>query len=98
MTGEAGNVKTVTTRSAEETRALGERLARVLTPGSVVGLEGDLGSGKTCLVQGICGGLGVRGAVTSPTFILVNEYAGKRDDGAAVYLNGVEVEADAPID
>ena len=50
--------------------ALGERLAPLLRPGDVVILDGDLGAGKTTLVQGIGAGLGVRGTVTSPTFVI----------------------------
>ena len=60
--------------SAEQTRRVGERLAQLLQGGDVVCLQGDLGSGKTCLTQGIGRGLGVEGAITSPTFIIVNEY------------------------
>lgn len=67
----------VITRSAAETRALGRELAARLAPGEVVALVGDLGSGKTCLAQGICEGLGVADHVTSPTFILINEYQGR---------------------
>ncbi|MGV1009173.1 MAG: tRNA (adenosine(37)-N6)-threonylcarbamoyltransferase complex ATPase subunit type 1 TsaE [Dermatophilaceae bacterium] len=52
------------------TRALGERLARVLRRGDVVLLTGQLGAGKTTLTQGIGAGLRVRGPVTSPTFVL----------------------------
>ena len=69
--------KTVRTNSAEETRALGEQLSGRLGPGSVIALIGDLGSGKTTLVQGICRGLGVTGIVNSPSFTLVNEYRGR---------------------
>lgn len=61
--------------SAEQTRRVGERLGRLLQPGDVVCLEGELGSGKTCLAQGIGKGLGVALPITSPTFIIVNEYA-----------------------
>lgn len=60
---------------AEQTRRIGERLGCLLLPGDVVCLEGDLGSGKTCMTQGIGRGLGVTSAITSPTFIIVNEYA-----------------------
>lgn len=70
-----------TTESPEETGAFGRRLAERLAPGSVVGLIGDLGSGKTCLVQSVCAHLGVRGPVTSPTFILINEYTGRSAAG-----------------
>lgn len=62
------------TRSADETRELGRQLSRLLRPGDVVGLVGDLGAGKTTLVQGVAAGLGVRGRVASPTFLIVHEY------------------------
>ncbi len=61
-------------RSAAQTQRIGERLAQWLQPGDVVCLQGDLGSGKTCLTQGIARGLGVTSAVTSPTFVIINEY------------------------
>jgi len=60
--------------SAVETRRLGEQLGRLLRRGQVVALIGELGAGKTCLTQGIASGLGVERPVTSPTFIIVNEY------------------------
>ena len=65
-------------RSAEEatTRAIGAALAGLLRPGDVVGLTGDLGAGKTRLVQGAAVALGVAGPVVSPTFMLVREYDG----------------------
>ena len=66
-----------TTESPDQTREFGRRLAGRIEPGAVVGLIGDLGSGKTCLVQAVCEALGVCEHVTSPTFILVNEYAGR---------------------
>ena len=55
---------------ADATRALGERLAGVLRAGDLVILAGDLGAGKTTFTQGVGVGLGVRGPVTSPTFVL----------------------------
>jgi len=60
-----------------ETRQLGAALGRVLRPGDVVGLVGELGAGKTTFVQGVARGLGVRGYVASPTFTLVREYQGR---------------------
>jgi tRNA threonylcarbamoyladenosine biosynthesis protein TsaE len=65
------------THSPEETREVGQALAAVLRPGDVVSLTGDLGAGKTCLVQGAARGLGVREPVSSPTFVLVREYRGR---------------------
>jgi len=51
-------------------------MAKQLTPGTVVYLYGELGSGKTVLVQGICRGLGVAESVTSPSFVIATEYQG----------------------
>src|SRR5438093_11395298 len=63
---------------AEDMQSLGEALAGVLGPGDVVALTGDLGAGKTTLVQGAARGLGVDDhTVTSPTFTLVREYRGR---------------------
>lgn len=56
--------------TAEDTRALGQRLAAILRAGDLVILDGPLGAGKTVLVQGIGAGLGVLGEVTSPTFVI----------------------------
>lgn len=67
--------RSIATSSADETRAFGRRIGARLGPGAVVGLCGDLGAGKTCLVQGIAAGLGVPPErVTSPTFTLVAEH------------------------
>ncbi len=66
----------VCSRSADETRALGERLATLLRPGDVVVLTGDLGAGKTVLAKGIAAGLGVTEPVVRPTFTIVREYEG----------------------
>lgn len=66
-----------TTHSPEETRALGEALGRLLRAGDVVTLSGELGAGKTALAQGIGAGLDVGEPVSSPTFALVHEYAGR---------------------
>lgn len=60
--------------SGEETQALGRRLGQMLLAGTVLLLQGDLGAGKTTLVQGIGEGLGITDAIVSPTFTLVNEY------------------------
>ena len=68
----------VTTRSPEETRIIGERLVRELPEEAVLGLEGDLGVGKTTFVQGIARGLGIERNVTSPTFTLYAVYRGSR--------------------
>jgi tRNA threonylcarbamoyladenosine biosynthesis protein TsaE len=70
---------TITLQNEQDTDALGRALADVLPPGAVVGLVGTLGAGKTRLVQAVATALGVpAGSVTSPTFVLVNEYRGGR--------------------
>ena len=61
---------------AEQTRRLGARLGQLCSGGEVICLVGELGTGKTCMVQGIARGMGIDEQVTSPTFVLVNEYTG----------------------
>src|SRR5512139_4009863 len=70
-------------RSAEQTRRAGMRLGALLQPGDLVCLVGDLGAGKTTLVQGIASGWGSLDAANSPTFVLVNVY--RRPDGNRLY-------------
>ncbi|MES2792245.1 MAG: tRNA (adenosine(37)-N6)-threonylcarbamoyltransferase complex ATPase subunit type 1 TsaE [Planctomycetota bacterium] len=66
------------THSVDATRQLGATLGQALEPSSVVALSGNLGAGKTHLTQGIAEGLGIeRRLVNSPTFALVQEYAGR---------------------
>jgi tRNA threonylcarbamoyladenosine biosynthesis protein TsaE len=69
---------TVRTTSPEETEALGERVGRAARPGWVVGLDGDLGAGKTAFVRGFVRGLGCTARAHSPTFALLHEYHGGR--------------------
>ncbi|MCE2826185.1 MAG: tRNA (adenosine(37)-N6)-threonylcarbamoyltransferase complex ATPase subunit type 1 TsaE [Verrucomicrobium sp.] len=69
---------TVRTTSPEETEALGERVGRVAQAGWVVGLDGDLGAGKTAFVRGFVRGLGCAARAHSPTFALLHEYRGGR--------------------
>jgi tRNA threonylcarbamoyladenosine biosynthesis protein TsaE len=69
----------IITRADAETRALGQKIGLLLSHGLILALTGDLGSGKTCLVQGLARGLNVSAAtaVTSPSYTLINEYAGR---------------------
>lgn len=67
-------MRTVTTRSARDTAELGESFGGALKPGDVVALFGELGTGKTEFVKGVCHGLGVVSRPTSPTFTIINEY------------------------
>jgi len=66
----------IITRSPEETRKVGQTMGRNLFPSSIVALMGELGSGKTVLVQGIARGLGITSLVKSPSFLIVREYEG----------------------
>lgn len=65
------------TTSAAATQAFAAEWAATLPPGTVLCLHGELGAGKTCFVQGLAKGLGVRRPVGSPTFTLINEYRGR---------------------
>ena len=67
----------------DELRRFGEELGRGLGAPAVIGLSGDLGSGKTTLVQAVCRGLGALALATSPTYALVHHYAAA--DGRPVY-------------
>jgi len=69
----------VQTKSRDETIDLGKRIGRLLGPGNVVALVGELGTGKTHLIKGLAGGAGVRrfSYVSSPSFTLIHEYPGK---------------------
>lgn len=62
--------------SAEETRAVGERIGRALHGGDVLVLSGDLGAGKTTITQGIARGLGIAASITSPTFVIAKIHEG----------------------
>ena len=68
---------TVITRSPDETRSVGRALGEGAQMGDLLLLSGTLGAGKTCLVQGIAFGMGVPEYARSPTFVLVNQYAGR---------------------
>jgi tRNA threonylcarbamoyladenosine biosynthesis protein TsaE len=75
--GPSSGVVALRSHSPEETRRLGALLGRLLQPGDVVLLHGDLGAGKTAFTQGIGEGLGVPDTINSPTFTILKEYAGR---------------------
>lgn len=88
----------VTVTTGEQMRDLGRRLATVLRPGDLVVLSGDLGAGKTTLVQGIGIGLGVRGPVTSPTFVIARVHAPDGDGPALVHVDAYRLTSFAEVD
>jgi tRNA threonylcarbamoyladenosine biosynthesis protein TsaE len=67
-------------RSPEQTRRLGTRIGALLAPGDLICLNGDLGAGKTTLIQGIAHGWESLDRVSSPTFVIVNEYHRKNGE------------------
>ena len=69
---------TVLLKNEADTRALGLKIADAMEPGDVVALIGDLGTGKTALTRYIAEGLGISGAISSPTFTIVKEYRSGR--------------------
>lgn len=79
-------------RSPEQTRRLGLRLGSLVQPGDIIRLSGDLGSGKTTFVQGFAQGWGSLDAVSSPTFVLVNQYR-RLDGGLLHHLDAYRIES-----
>ncbi|MGM9928655.1 MAG: tRNA (adenosine(37)-N6)-threonylcarbamoyltransferase complex ATPase subunit type 1 TsaE [Bacillus sp. (in: firmicutes)] len=67
----------IITRSAEETSVIAYKMGQVLSKGSVITLEGDLGAGKTTFTKGLAKGLGIARNVNSPTFTIIKEYKGR---------------------
>ena len=84
--------------TADDMVALGRRLAAQLRPGDLVVLNGDLGAGKTTLVQGIGAGLGVRGPVTSPTFVIARVHPSLTDGPALVHAEAYRLASPAEVD
>jgi tRNA threonylcarbamoyladenosine biosynthesis protein TsaE len=80
----------VTSESEEETLRIGRRFAMKLQRGDIVALFGELGSGKTRLVQGVCGGLAVGEPVVSPTFTIVNQYTGKNGKHREITIHHID--------
>jgi tRNA threonylcarbamoyladenosine biosynthesis protein TsaE len=84
--------------TADEMRGLGRRLAADLRAGDLLVLSGPLGAGKTTLVQGIGEGLGVRGPVTSPTFVIARVHPSLRGGPALVHADAYRLGGVAEID
>ena len=100
MPDEAGPAldESVTVPSAARMRELGERLARLLRPGDLIVLSGKLGAGKTTLTQGIGAGLGVRGPVTSPTFVIARMHPSLRGGPDLVHADAYRLGSRAEVD
>ena len=84
--------------SAEATRAAGKRLAAVLRAGDLVILTGDLGAGKTTFTQGLGVGLGVRGSVTSPTFVIARVHPSLVAGPPLVHVDAYRIGGIAELD
>ena len=97
-TGETAPGITVATGDADETRALGARLARLLRAGDLVMLSGGLGAGKTTLAQGVGAALGVRGRVSSPTFIIARVHPSVSDGPDLIHVDAYRITSLEEID
>jgi tRNA threonylcarbamoyladenosine biosynthesis protein TsaE len=88
----------IVARTADDTRAVGERLAGLLRPGDLVVLSGDLGAGKTTLTQGLGAALRVRGDVTSPTFVISRVHPSQVDGPVLVHVDAYRLGGVAELD
>jgi tRNA threonylcarbamoyladenosine biosynthesis protein TsaE len=88
---------TVTATGADEMRAVGRALAGLVRAGDLVVLSGGLGAGKTTLTQGIGAGLGVRGAVTSPTFVIARVHPSEVGGPALVNVDAYRLGGTADV-
>jgi tRNA threonylcarbamoyladenosine biosynthesis protein TsaE len=84
--------------TAEDTRAWGARLGRLLSAGDLVVLTGGLGAGKTTLTQGIAEGVGVRGPITSPTFVIARVHPSLVGGPALVHVDAYRLGGFAELD
>lgn len=89
---------TVATGDADDTRALGARLAHLLRAGDLVMLSGGLGAGKTTLAQGVGAALGVRGRVSSPTFIIARVHPSLSDGPDLIHVDAYRITSLEEID
>jgi len=77
----------VITKSARETEELGQKLAVSLKKGKIIGLYGELGSGKTTFVKGLAKGLGIKERIVSPTFVFIRPYACRQTKGSFYHVD-----------
>lgn len=88
----------IETADAESTRALGGRLAVLLRAGDLVMLSGDLGAGKTTLAQGVGAAMGVRGRVSSPTFIIARVHPALADGPDLIHVDAYRLSSLEEVD
>jgi len=98
VTAYAGDELRVEVATAQDMHDLGTRLAGVLRAGDLVVLTGALGAGKTTLARGIGAGLGVRGAVTSPTFVVARVHPSTVGGPALVHVDAYRLESLAEVE
>jgi tRNA threonylcarbamoyladenosine biosynthesis protein TsaE len=96
--GEPGVDELATVATAEQMRTLGRRLSALLRAGDLVVLSGPLGAGKTTLTQGIGAGLGVRGSVTSPTFVIARVHPSLSSGPDLVHADAYRLGSRAEVD
>ncbi len=88
----------LTVTSPDQMRELGRRLAKLLRAGDLVMLTGELGAGKTTLTRGLGEGLGVRGAVTSPTFVIARVHPPLGEGPSLVHVDAYRLGWAADVD
>lgn len=96
MSGDGRVERTLPT--ARDTQELGRSLGRILRAGDLVVLTGDLGAGKTTLTQGLGAGLGVRGPITSPTFVIARVHPSLVDGPPLVHVDAYRLGGGAELD
>ena len=89
---------TIVSPTADRTRSLARRLASQLRAGDLLVLSGDLGAGKTTFTQGLGDGLGVRGGVTSPTFVISRVHPSLGDGPALVHVDAYRLHGALELD
>lgn len=92
------SVHRVVLATVEDTQALGLALGRLLAPGDLVVVTGGLGAGKTTLTQGLGEGLGIRGPVTSPTFVIARVHPSLVDGPSLVHVDAYRLAGSLELD
>jgi tRNA threonylcarbamoyladenosine biosynthesis protein TsaE len=98
VAGESGSHRQLRWATVEETQDFGRRLGAELRGGDVLVLTGDLGAGKTTLTQGIADGLGVRGPITSPTFVIARVHPSLVGGPALVHVDAYRLGSALELD